>query len=298
MSETPSGPIVKKRRPWLAALLSLLAPGLGQLYNGQWAKAILYPLVYNGVILAMGSFLPVTYAGLFFWAYIVGMLYLAQVVDACLSARNRSTYPLRRYNRIIVYIAFFVLAWGLYSAARHFMRTFGYEMYKIPTGSMESTLEPGDYLTARKGRLGPIGRSELIILRSPYDGKILVGRCVAIGMDTVEMRHKQLWINGKTMVEPFAKNIDKSEIPAPPEVLWGASPQGSWTHGKFTKDYWARDNFGPVVVPVGHLFMLGDNRDNSFDSRFWGPLDQAAVIGKPLYVYFSKDPKRIGTTLR
>lgn len=116
----------------------------------------------------------------------------------------------------------------------------------------------------------------------------LIKRCIAVAGDTVEYRGKQLYINGVRQVERYVTHKDYRELPGlevPPD-----SWQGLWEGDRFYRTGYSpyvRDNFGPVVVPPGHIFAMGDNRDNSEDGRFWGPLPVRHVRGRPLVLYFS-----------
>ena len=169
------------------------------------------------------------------------------------------------------------------------------QAYQIPTGSMERTLLIGDYLYINKMLYG----SEIDIgfgghryfyhrfpaFRHPQPGDVIVfryppnpsqdfiKRCVAVGGQTVEIRDKVLYVDGQRQNEPYAHHDDPRVFPRK-------------INGKDT----LRDNFGPLQIPPGHLFMMGDNRDNSLDSRFWGPLPEGMVKGKAMFTYFSWDP--------
>lgn len=171
------------------------------------------------------------------------------------------------------------------------------QAYQIPTGSMERTLLIGDYLYINKMLYG----SEIDIgfgghryfyhrfpaFRHPQPGDIIVfryplnpqqdfiKRCVAVGGQTVEIRDKVLYVDGKRQEEPYARHDDKRVFPR-----------------RLGRQVMPRDNFGPLRVPEGHLFMMGDNRDNSADSRFWGPLPESMVKGKAMFTYFSLDPDK------
>jgi signal peptidase I len=167
------------------------------------------------------------------------------------------------------------------------------QAYQIPTGSMERTLLVGDYLYINKMLYG----SEIDIgfgghryfyyrfpaFRKPQPGDIIVfryppnprqdfiKRCVAVEGQTLAIRDKVLFVDGVRQEEPYAVHDD-------PRV--------------FPREISARDNFGPLVIPAGHVFMMGDNRDNSLDSRFWGPLSVNLVKGKAMFTYFSWDAKK------
>ncbi len=181
------------------------------------------------------------------------------------------------------------------------IRTFFIQAFKIPSGSMEDTLLIGDFLLVNKLVFGvhiPFSkknvfkyrkpeRGEIIIFIYPYTKKYFVKRCVAIAGDTVEMRNKKFYVNGKNPYEPYVLHIDPREFPALPNVDQ-QTYQKNWERGEFRRvSGYCRDNFGPVVIPEDKVFMMGDNRDNSDDSRFWGPLDEGYIIGKPLVLYWS-----------
>jgi len=115
-----------------------------------------------------------------------------------------------------------------------------------------------------------------------------VKRCVAVAGDTVEYRDKRLYINGRLQPEPYAIHEDSRHLagmqPKPENY------QSLWEQDRFYRTQlsaYVRDEFGPVVVPEGHILCMGDNRDNSEDGRFWGPLDLKYLRGKPLALYFS-----------
>ena len=181
------------------------------------------------------------------------------------------------------------------------------QAYLIPSGSMEDTLLPGDFVLATKfdyglkipftdiklfsGKLPK--RGEIIIFTYPIDkNKDFVKRVIALPGDTIEIRDKVVYINNKPLFEPYVVykdsyyyksiNIDKESF------------ENLWLNGAFASGQkFIRDNFGPVVVPKNAVFVMGDNRDYSFDSRFWGPLDIKYLKGKPRIIYFSWGEKGI-----
>lgn len=163
-----------------------------------------------------------------------------------------------------------------------FIRSFIVQAFKIPSGSMLTTLQVGDHILVSKFLYGlrlpyPIDlpivqwgqprRGDVIVFVYPKDStKDFIKRVVAVGGDTVEIRRKQLLINGRPADEPYATFAEADqERPGP------------------------RDNVGPIRVPANRLFVMGDNRDHSHDSRFWGFVDVHDVKGKAFLIYWSWD---------
>jgi signal peptidase I len=165
-----------------------------------------------------------------------------------------------------------------------FVRTFVFQAFKIPTGSMEPNLLIGDHLIVNKMIFAPsvsrlerallpgraIRRGDVIVFKYPEEPeRDFIKRVIGLPGDRVELRQKKLLINDKPLTEPYAHYL---EPPAP----IGAVPSDD-----------RRESYGPVTVPEGQYFMMGDNRDNSQDSRFWGFLPATYVKGQALFIYFS-----------
>ncbi len=190
------------------------------------------------------------------------------------------------------------------------IRAFLVYPYVIPSGSMEDTLLPGDVLLALKFVYGidipytdiriaqwkTPRRGDIIIFKYPVnERKHFVKRCVALPGDTVMIRDKVLYVNGRKVEEPYAVHKDPNVLPQ----LYRLSDnpvaqrmyQKSWENKEFMQNPYVRDNFGPVVVPEGTVFALGDNRDYSYDSRYWGPVPYKLIIGIPFIIYFSYNPQ-------
>ena len=179
------------------------------------------------------------------------------------------------------------------------------QAYRIPTGSMEETLLVGDFLFVIKTTYGyniPFTkikilkgrdprRGEIVVFRNPKDNRPFVKRCIGLPGDTVEIRHKELYINGEKQTEYYVIHRDPYEYPGVEGVSM-EDYQSLWEKGELGRNFgiFCRDNFGPVIVPPGYILVLGDNRDNSHDSRFWGPLDINLLMGKPLFIYWSWRP--------
>jgi signal peptidase I len=181
------------------------------------------------------------------------------------------------------------------------VRTFLVEAFRIPTGSMENTLLIGDFLLVNKAVYGaevPVTRIRLPAFATPRRGDVVVffpphdptknyvKRVVGMPGDTLEMKDKALFMNGQRVFEPYAQHVDPFSDPSDPRMDWQRDhlPAGrrDWRAYHPT-----RDNWGPIVVPQGQVFTLGDNRDNSEDSRYWGFVDDLAIRGRPFFVYYS-----------
>ncbi|OGD13029.1 MAG: signal peptidase I [Candidatus Aminicenantes bacterium RBG_16_66_30] len=200
--------------------------------------------------------------------------------DKAKKKRDKSVF--REYFELIAETAVFVF----------FVMTFVVQAFQIPTGSMEPTLLVGDFLLVNKiayahPRLPlensilanrPIERGSIVVFKYPKDlTKDFVKRVIALEGEKVEIREKQVFINDKPLDEPYKVHID-SEVHSKNDV--------------YNYDDVIRDNYGPVTVPPGHIFAMGDNRDNSLDSRYWGFVPLASVKGRPWVIYFSYKAER------
>ena len=220
------------------------------------------------------------------------------------------------------------------------VRAFLVEAFKIPTSSMEGTLLVGDYLLVNKAVYGakvPLlglklpawrdpSRGEVVVFHPPHDPvKNYVKRVVGVPGDTLEMREKTLLVNGHEMQEAYVRHIDQSGDATHSDMRWQRSHllavgiyreptygegggRSEYDRGSSGSDYRpsrddyrpSRDNWGPITVPEDSYFVLGDNRDNSEDSRYWGFVDRRSIRGRPWRLYFSFDPssRRGGPWLR
>ena len=169
-----------------------------------------------------------------------------------------------------------------------FIRTFVVQAFKIPSGSMKPTLLIGDHILVNKFIYGvkiPFSDITLIPVKEPTRGDIVVfkfpedpkkdfiKRVIAVAGDKVEIRDKKVYINGKAMEDPYGTHLDPHIMPA------GARP---------------RDHLRPLTVPSDSLFVMGDNRDHSYDSRFWGFVKLSELKGKAFIIYWSWDKENTG----
>ncbi len=171
------------------------------------------------------------------------------------------------------------------------LRAYSVEAFKIPSGSMLPTLVVGDHLLVNKMVYGfkiPFVEEKVLAYRDPqrYDvivfkypedqSKNFIKRVMGIGGDVMEIKDKAVYINGELTDASFTRHSDDRIIPM------GADP---------------RDNYGPITVPEGNVLVLGDNRDDSHDSRYWGFVDNDIIKGKAMFIYWSWDGNKSGPRL-
>lgn len=169
-----------------------------------------------------------------------------------------------------------------------FIRAFIVQAFKIPSGSMQNTLQIGDHILVNKFIYGlklPYFNTTIIPYKKPQRGDIVVfkfqqepkkdfiKRTIGIQGDVIEIRNKELYVNKKRLEQDYAIYTDLQIIP---------------------KTMQPRDNFGPVTVPEDSIFVMGDNRDHSYDSRFWGFVDLKDLKGKAFIIYWSWDNDNFG----
>jgi len=169
-----------------------------------------------------------------------------------------------------------------------FIRTFIVQAFKIPSGSMKETLQIGDHILVNKFIYGvkiPFlrttiievknpKRNDIVVFKFPEDpGKDFIKRVIGVAGDVVEHRDKKVYVNNEPVDDIFGMYTD-------PHIFPGS--------------FQPRDNFGPVTVPPGSLFVMGDNRDHSYDSRWWGFVNLKAVQGNAFMIYWSWDKDNFG----
>lgn len=184
------------------------------------------------------------------------------------------------------------------------IRTFLVEAFKIPSGSMENTLQVGDFLLVNKlvyGAEVPFTHKRLPRLREPSDGDVIVfewpedptknfvKRLVGVPGDTLEMRDGTLIRNDAALSERYVEHTEPDMDPAPEDFRWQRDYLVK-TAAAAAGYHPSRNNWGPLVVPKGNYFVLGDNRDNSLDSRYWGFVPDSLLKGRPFVIYYSYSP--------
>jgi signal peptidase I len=277
----------RNRRPAGAVVLTLCVTGLGHLYAGRPRAALAFVLAGHlyGVALLMLTLSRPSAAELLFAVVIGVLLVLTAIVHSSLAAKRAAQpYELRWYNRWWIYVLVLLFAWfvwrpGLQAMIRHSVLN----AYRIPSPAMEPSILVGDFLFAdsRAAARRMPQRNDVVIFSSlTQPGLTLIKRVIGLPGDTLLTRDGQLYRNGQAVAEPWIRPLTSADsIPLVQET----TPVPSRAQPPTML------NWGPVVVPAGQLFVMGDNRPDSYDSRFWGTLPADQIVGRPLSLYFSID---------
>lgn len=271
---------LENRKWWIAGAFSFLIPGLGQLYNSQAIKGFVFYFLIFVLDLTFNSKLghalenPDTLTR----PFVIGLLsiliatlltYLLTIIDAIRfalkSGKNRRP---KFYNRWSVYVSILVVFCAFSYLIPQSPGIFDtVKTFKIPSGSMQPTIEAGDYLICNLiyYRSHDPMRGDVIIFKYPRDEKIdYIKRIVGVPGDTVELRDNILLVNGEEIGEPYAVYNDTGN------------------------EHWPDPStYGPYFISENEYFVMGDNRNNSSDSREFGSIERESIEGKAIFVYFS-----------
>jgi len=253
------------RKPWLAVLLSLIATGVGQVYNGQWKKGILFFLVESGVALLMvptfGHFwglLGCVLILLGFNLYVIG--------DAFVSARKAHDYTVKTCNKMWVYALVICAGLVIGASVEGVIKGYFFQSFKIPSRSMISTFQVGDHFMSEiLDSDDVIKRGDIVVFLFPEDeSKHFVKRVIGLPGDTLRIQDKVVLVDGQALDEPYVQHIKVGNQPD-------------------------RDDLGPLVIGPDEYFLMGDNREASYDSRWFGPVQRSAMVARAKYLYFPGD---------
>jgi signal peptidase I len=307
----------KKRRPLLALALSLFLTGLGHVYNGKLRKGIIIFLIYSIIpflffqlsVLGSGQMMIlflllsiITSLGIYIWAAADAWKY---------AKRIGNNYVLKFYNKLYIYILLIILlsSYPLGKIVDLSKICFFAQPYRITTGSMTPTLLPGDLIMANRridhsAQNHGLKRGELVVFKSPKDKTIpFVKRIIGLPGDKIEIKGMDLYVNGQNISSkenPDLENRDGENTEKKTITVYEEGDSGTYAVS-YIKGIERKDL--TITVPEGYCFLLGDNRDNSLDSRHWGPIPIDDVVARAKLVYFSFDPeggirwRRIGRNL-
>lgn len=290
--------------PRVAALLSLLEPGLGHAYAGAWRLALAIWL--GGLLLGFAGLAVVVRAPSVAAFVALGIAALALTLGVAVHAWRVAAGPAPasrpRGGRLVLALLAFYLGTSLVAAgARLWIRRDVVSAYRAPSEAMLPTIAPGDLFYVVRHDRDALGEDRIVVFHQ--DGTTYVKRIAALAGDTVAMRAGRLLRNGRAVAEPWAHTDPPIDAVVHTSFVWQrdavADPAAQARYAP-TLDTW-----GPFVVPARHVFVLGDNRHRSEDSRYIGFVATDSIDGWPTLVYFSRDPDsrhirwdRIGHALR
>ena len=299
----------RTRRPWLAVLIAFFSTFLGMLYLGRGRRAFMWLGIYILILTLLGGFYLLGWHGLTTPLLIAtyGVTLLGMIDTFRIARRDAgeftSPWCSRWYSLIGVYAGFFLFIFGI--------RSFVIEPFRIPSSAMASTLQVGDFILAYKlpyGNYGTYGiwlthgarmnvhqrpqRGDIMVFRFPGDPSVFyIKRVVGLPGDHIVYRNKKLYVNNVVVQSKFLHR-------APETLSGGSSRPVSVYEERFndkvynvqysdTKDPFQID----MLVPDSDYFVLGDNRDRSNDSRYWGTVPEKNLIGRPIMIWLSIDPE-------
>jgi signal peptidase I len=279
---SPSQPRTLWKKPALALILSLFIDGLGQIYNGELIKGLSFALAGWVLVLLGFSYLMSSFPGLIFFivlslAYKIFLCANAFVVAKKLQVDQTRSKPPLAWR---IGAAALIMAVDLSASSDYFIKKYlAFHAFKIPTASMCPTICEGDRVIAdmRAFRRNVPQRGDVVIFLFQAESNLHIKRVAAVAGDEVSQMHGQLMINGKPL-----KALDSAcGMPAVP------------TNGSGTPS-----NLAALRVPPEQLFLVGDNLDNSYDSRYYGTVEVSRVRGRPIYLYWSTQQVRIGCAIK
>ena len=283
---------VKPRKAWKALLLSLLALGLGQIYNGQikkflilWAFLILVPITF------LFTNLLITFYGWIILAVFLIGLQLYAIVDACISAKMQKQYVLKKYNKSYFYVVFgifFYVAVHLWAVSTEWWGIGSVRTFKITMESSEPSLQIGDNIVAdmRAYKNTDPDYGDIVIFK--MDNVNYIFRVVGKPNDTLSFKDNYLIINNKCVRNSFikTKQIDNLQVNVYHERLPNGCVYQIYKHADIPN--YETITIDSVIIPRDCYFLMGDNRDNAMDSRYLGFIRREQIIGKAVFILTGK----------
>jgi len=265
---------INRRKPIWAALFSLIFPGLGHVYSGYLIRGLCIYGLLIGIFVLLGLFGVLhTFYGIVFVLAFTVLVYGYSFVDSIRLASKNSDYQLKPFNRWYWYIIIVLAAWAVTTILTHDrVNVLGYATYSIPAQSMYPTLHVGDYITVDTKHDQPVVGDVVVFKYPKKPEQDYIKRVAGVSNDTLEIKDGIVIINGTP--------ANKLTVPE-------ADRQATYS-----------TTMAPLQIPNNMFFVLGDNRDKSNDSRFWGFVPINNYVGKAAYIWLSRDKQRIGKQIK
>jgi signal peptidase I len=285
------------KNPYIAILLSAIIPGLGVIYAGKFIVVARIMISYI-VFLALCSWtglIHMPYGGIFFYL-LSALIYVGLIIYSFIASKKVTHLEYETYNKSLIYLVVVVIFAYFFSTISG--EIFGFKAFRIPASSMSSSLLIGDHIIvntwAYKNK-SP-SRGDIVVFQNPNNIKqVFIKRCIAIEGDELFVLNKDLYLHQHKGDDWIKSSFKEEDIVVYDGKLWVKNPymkEHKGIHhdekivddGKYPESLF---NFAPIKVEKGNYFMMGDNRDHSNDSRFWGTVHQDFLVGTVSSIYYS-----------
>ncbi len=301
-----------KRWPWVAVTLSVIMTGLGHIYCGRVVKGLVLAFISCILIPFIFGAFSVSHSTIRIAFIIAALLassviWLYAIIDSGYIAKHTTeNYMPKDYNRWYVYVILILLGTGGSSQIAFNVRTFFLQAFRVPVASNYPTMIPNDRFLANKiaYKNSDPQKGDLIVFTNPQNRRQnYIKRVVAVAGETVEIRNGEVYVNGQKLnrqklpqstLDNIRITIKRDKIePLEGDVF--EETNGDAKYKIFLADHKPPADFAKITVPDHHCFVLGDNRNLSYDSRQFGPVLLATIKGRAEYLYFpAKDWSRFG----
>jgi signal peptidase I len=298
-----------KRWPWVAVTLSVIMAGLGHIYCGRIVKGLVLAFISCILIPFLFGALSVSHSTTRIAVIIAALLassviWLYAIIDSgYIAERIKENYIPKDYNRWYVYLILILMGTGGSTQIAFNVRTFYLQAFRVPVASNYPTMIPNDRFLANKiaYKNSNPQKGDLIVFTNPQDRRQnYIKRVVAVAGETVEIRNGEVYVNDQKLNRQKLPQSTLDDIriqvnQAPLEGDVYEETNGSVKYKIFLADNKTSGDFAKIAVPEHHCFVLGDNRNLSYDSRNFGPVLLATIKGRADYLYFpAKDWSRFG----
>lgn len=288
----------KRRNPLIASVLALI-PGLGQLYNGNIIKAGIYLVIDILVPITMGFLgLLKNFEGLIIIIVFFISFVIYRIIDAYQSAKRQENYVLKRYNRWFIYLAYF-LALVVFRVFVNVPVSTGIQTFHMPNSSMYPTIQPDDLIATEVNRYNghTPKRGDIVTFNSPENG-IFIFRVVGLPQEYIEVKEGKVYINDKICELTPSDTVLVDDVQATIFQEKLLNTYISTVRYNQAPNFYETRTFEKIQIPEKEYFLMGDNRDNAFDSKFIGTINQEDILGQVIYSYWGKSSERIKVDFR